>query len=85
MNTLRQLRQNAGITLDQLATRTKMHKSILSKLENDKRRLHITELTILAAALGCTIAELLPVNTPVPPFGTALAGTGVAHDEVSPR
>lgn len=60
MATLRTLRHQAGITLDELATRTHLHKSILSKIENDKRCLRLTELPLFAHALGCAITDLLP-------------------------
>lgn len=60
MATLRTLRHAAGLTLDDLATRTHLHKSILSKLENDKRRLRVAELPLFAKALGCEMTDLLP-------------------------
>ena len=61
-NDLRMQRQKAGFTLDELAARTKMHKSILSRIENGIRRLKADELPRLASALGCAPQDLIPYN-----------------------
>lgn len=63
-NELRLLRQKAGLTLDELAAITNIHKSTLSRIETEIRPLRIAELPIFAKALNCSIYDLLGENDP---------------------
>lgn len=56
---LRRLRRQQGLSLDQLAGRTALSKSFLSRLENGKRELRSrANGESLAAALGCGISDI---------------------------
>lgn len=64
---LRQLRDERGLTLKQVAEVANLDVSTLSRLESGKRRLAIDHLPGLAIALGVTVDELLgPAVTPDP-------------------
>ena len=64
---LRALRQERGLTLQQVATRASIDVSTLSRLEAGKRRLALDHLPRLAAALGVSADELLGAErTPDP-------------------
>lgn len=56
---LRELRTQRGMTLEEVATRSAIDVSTLSRLESGKRRLAIDHLPRLAAALSVTTDELL--------------------------
>lgn len=56
---LRELRQEQGLTLAQVAERASIDVSTLSRLEAGKRRLALDHLPNLAAALGVSADELL--------------------------
>jgi transcriptional regulator with XRE-family HTH domain len=56
---LRQLRAQHGLTLEDVATRSNIDVSTLSRLESGKRRLALDHLPRLAAALSVTTDELL--------------------------
>jgi transcriptional regulator with XRE-family HTH domain len=56
---LRELRNQRGMTLEEVATRSAIDVSTLSRLESGKRRLAIDHLPRLAAALSVTTDELL--------------------------
>jgi len=53
-------RERAGLTLSELARRTGMHLSTLSKIENGKRKLYVGEVARLAQAIGCLPSALIP-------------------------
>jgi transcriptional regulator with XRE-family HTH domain len=56
---LRQLRQQRGLTLEEVANRSNIDVSTLSRLESGKRRLALDHLPRLATALSITTDELL--------------------------
>lgn len=56
---LRSLRNAHGWSLDELAGRTNISPSTLSRLETGRRRIAIDQLVTLAQALGTTVDELL--------------------------
>ncbi len=60
---LRELRLQRGMTLDDVATRSAIDVSTLSRLESGKRRLALDHLPRLASALSVSADELL--RTPV--------------------
>lgn len=64
---LRRLRQERGLTLQQVAVAASLDVSTLSRLESGKRRLAIDHLPGLAAALGVTVDELLGPAVAVDP------------------
>lgn len=56
---LRTLRQARGWTIDELARRSHISPSTISRLETGRRRLAVDHLVILAHALDTTVDELL--------------------------
>lgn len=58
---LQQKREEAGITMTELAARVNMDLSKLSRLEHGHLQLKSTDLVALAIALGCKVEELLPM------------------------
>jgi transcriptional regulator with XRE-family HTH domain len=64
---LRELRNERGLTLQQVAERANLDVSTLSRLEAGKRRLALDHLPGLAAALGVTADELLGAGPPADP------------------
>ncbi|HET9104466.1 MAG TPA: XRE family transcriptional regulator [Solirubrobacteraceae bacterium] len=56
---MRSLRQARGWSLDELASRTHISASTLSRLETGGRRLAIDHLVVIARALDTTVDELL--------------------------
>jgi transcriptional regulator with XRE-family HTH domain len=62
---LRALRQEQGLTLQQVAQRAHLDVSTLSRLEGGKRRLALNHIPALADALGVSADELLR-STPRP-------------------
>lgn len=59
---LRSLRKARGWSLDDLAGRTSISASTLSRLESGQRRIAIGHLVSLARALGTTVEELVAVD-----------------------
>lgn len=68
---LRALRSQKGWTLAEVADRTGLPISTLSKLENDKMSLTYEKLTRLSSALNVEIAQLLSAEAVVQPAGRA--------------
>ena len=64
---LRELRNERGLTLQQVAERAHLDVSTLSRLETGKRRLALDHVPALAAALGVTADDLLGVAPPPDP------------------
>jgi transcriptional regulator with XRE-family HTH domain len=64
---LRELRNERGLTLRQVAERAHLDVSTLSRLETGKRRLALDHVPALAAALGVTADDLLGVALPPDP------------------
>ena len=61
-NYLRQWRDKAGLSQDELAEKVGTTKSVISLLENEKRPLSSKWLRRLAVALGTTPGRILDVN-----------------------
>src|SRR5579863_1474961 len=61
---LRHLRRQAGLTLDALGEAVGRPPSYLSQLENGHREPRLSTVNALAAALGCTPADLLLSTAP---------------------
>jgi transcriptional regulator with XRE-family HTH domain len=59
---LRSLRKARGWSLDELASRTNISPSTLSRLETGQRRMAIDQLVTLARALDTTVDELLAAH-----------------------
>jgi transcriptional regulator with XRE-family HTH domain len=59
MNRIKQLRQQRGLTLEQVADRAGTTFQQVQRLETGKRRLTDTWMRRLAGALGCRPAELM--------------------------
>jgi len=53
-------RERAGLTLSELARRTGMYLSALSKIEHGTRKLYVDEVARLAQAIGCKPSALIP-------------------------
>jgi len=64
---LRELREERGLTLQQVADQASIDISTLSRLESGKRRLALDHLPALAAALGVSADELLGSSPPPDP------------------
>src|SRR6478736_8270962 len=64
---LRELRQQRGLTLEDVASRAGIDVSTLSRLESGKRRLALDHLPRLAAALSVSTDELLGAPETVDP------------------
>ena len=60
MSLLREKREQAGLSLTELAARAHMIPSKLSRLENGILKLKVEDLLVLARALGCQARELIP-------------------------
>src|SRR6476659_9709691 len=56
---LRELRMQHGLTLEDVASRSSIDVSMLSRLESGKRRLALDHIPVLAAALSVSTDELL--------------------------
>lgn len=63
---LRDVRRERGLTLDDLASRSGMSASTLSRLESGKRQASLELLLPLTRQLGIRIDDLLPSETPDP-------------------
>ncbi len=64
---LRELRTQQGLTLQEVAQRTSIDLSTLSRLEGGRRRLALDHIPALAAALGVSTDELLRSSPPQDP------------------
>ena len=64
---LRELRTERGLTLQQVAERSSIDVSTLSRLEAGKRRLALDHIPALASALGASADELLGPSPPQDP------------------
>lgn len=56
---LKQLREDAGLTQEELADRLKKDQSFVSRFERGERRLDLIELAEIATACGSRLAELV--------------------------
>lgn len=56
---MRAWRKHRGLTLQELADATGIHKGALSRLEREDRDYHGSHLDLLAKALDCTPADLI--------------------------
>ena len=56
---LRRLREEAGLTQQELAARLKVTQSVVSKAESGQRRLDLVQLESYCQALGTTLTELV--------------------------
>lgn len=65
---MRQIRQAQGLSLEQLAERMGMTSQTLQKYETEPQRLRVYQLRQLAAALGCSVSELVGENNPLSPI-----------------
>jgi transcriptional regulator with XRE-family HTH domain len=61
--TLRRLREEAGLTQEDVADRADVHWTYLSQIENGKRTPGLENIVHLAKAIGVTPAELLAAFT----------------------
>lgn len=60
---LRQAREEAGLTQEELATRLETKKSAISRIENHAGDIRLSTLERYAKALGCRLSlELLPAR-----------------------
>src|SRR3546814_15318702 len=64
---LRDVRRERGLTLDELASRSGMSMSTLSRLESGKRQASLELLLPLTRQLGIRIDHLVQPETPDPP------------------
>ena len=77
---LRQLRTQRGLTLEDVATRSSIDVSTLSRLEAGKRRLALDHLPRLAAALSVSTDELLRAPEAEDP---RIRGASHTHNDVT--
>jgi len=56
---LRQLRQEAGLTQEQLGFEADLRRTYISSLELGEKQPSLTTILKLAAALGCSAADLI--------------------------
>lgn len=67
-NRLREIRLEKKVSLEELVTRTGLKYRLLYSLDIGERpRTNIHNSQVIAAALGVTIAELWPLDTPDEP------------------
>jgi transcriptional regulator with XRE-family HTH domain len=57
---LREIREKAGISQEKLAELAGLHRTYVSSVERGKRNISIQNVERLAAALGTTMAQLMP-------------------------
>lgn len=77
---LRQLRSQRGLTLDDVASRSSIDVSTLSRLESGKRRLALDHLPRLAAALSVSTDELLRAPEAEDP---RIRGASHTHNDIT--
>jgi len=56
---LRQAREDAGLTQQQVADRLELYASFVSKVESGERRLDVVELAAFCEAYGISLVDLL--------------------------
>lgn len=56
---LRRIREEAGLTQQELAARLQVTQSVVSKAESGQRRLDLVQLESYCQALGTTLTELV--------------------------
>lgn len=59
LRTLREAREDMGLTQVQLARRLKRHQSFASKSESGERRLDVIELRLVCKGIGITLADFI--------------------------
>lgn len=59
-STVRQLRQEAGLSQARLAERADVHVTYLSEVERGRRNVSLVNIHALAAGLDCHVRDLFP-------------------------
>lgn len=59
LKTLREAREDMGLTQVELAKRLKRHQSFVSKSELGERRLDVIELRLVCKGIGITLADFI--------------------------
>jgi len=57
---IKKYREEKGMTQEQLALEIGVTQAYISQLENDERRLPLTNLYAIIQALGCKFTDILP-------------------------
>lgn len=57
---LRELRRQSGVSQEKLADLAGLHRTYVSSIERGERNVSLVNIERLAAALGVTMAELMP-------------------------
>jgi len=82
---LRGLREDAGLTQDQVAERVSLKRTSITNIESGRQHIALHQLFLLAAAVGKSPAELLPDTGPalqeLLPNGTVAALRASAEDD----
>jgi transcriptional regulator with XRE-family HTH domain len=82
---LRSLREDAGLTQDQVAERVSLKRTSITNIESGRQHIALHQLFLLAAAVGQSPAELLPDTGPalqeLLPTGTVAALRASADDD----
>lgn len=61
---VRRLRLAAGLSQDELAGRSGLHRTYISSIERGKRNVSVENIFTLASALGCDPRDLLDPGNP---------------------
>jgi len=77
-------RRDLGLTLEQVASRTGLTRSVLSKVENFRVTPSLPALVKIAEALGVTVAELVTGLEEKPQLAIVRKGQGVRVDRDRP-
>ncbi len=56
---LREVRESAGLTQEQLAEKLKQGQSFVSKIERGERRLDVVELALVCRAVGISLVDFI--------------------------
>jgi transcriptional regulator with XRE-family HTH domain len=56
---LRKLRKDAGLSQEEIATRSGLHVTYISSVEHGKRNISVENIFAIAKALGCAPSALL--------------------------
>ncbi len=85
-NRLHEIRNDRGLTIEQVAEATGLSVSYVSRLENGERNLSVKNMNLFAHALGATPSEILPQEVPrnrnvVRVMGKIGAGAEISPDE----
>jgi Zn-dependent peptidase ImmA (M78 family)/transcriptional regulator with XRE-family HTH domain len=78
------LRATRGLTGEQLGAALGLTKSQVSKIENGTRKLDVSEVALVADALGVTLAEVLGVERKGSLALAARVTAATGHDETAP-